>query len=510
MGEEEYLVEMTGIVKKFPNVVANDNACFTLKRGEVHALLGENGAGKTTLMNILYGIYRPDAGTIKVYGKPVVIRGPKDAIQLGIGMVHQQFKLIPVHTVLENVVLGIKQTGFVLNTRKISQDLSQMISSYGWKISPDARVWQLSAGEKQQVELLKALYRRARILIMDEPTSVLTPQETSVLFKTLRKMAAEGLGVVLITHKLDEVMAVSDRVTVMRAGRTVATKPTKETSIEDLVNMMIGRPLIKIQTPRVIARNKPVLEVSSLVVLNDKGLEAVRRVSFKLYEGEILGVAGVSGNGQQELLEAIAGLRKAVSGRVFLNSADITNRHPLEIINAGVAYIPAESLRYSAPDMTVAENLFLKAYRLREFSNGFLINWRNLEEKSRQLIKDFNIVTPSTRNKVGNLSGGNVQRLVLARELETIPDLKVILAGYPTRGLDIASTEFIHQMLLKKTDRGVAVLLVSEELEELMSLSDRIMVMYKGEVVGVLERGRYDLEEIGLMMTGVRREEVSA
>ncbi|MEM1987830.1 MAG: ATP-binding cassette domain-containing protein, partial [Candidatus Caldarchaeum sp.] len=331
-----------------------------------------------------------------------------------------------------------------------------------------------------------------------------------ILFKTLRKMAAEGIGVVLITHKLDEVMAVSDRVTVMRAGRTVATKPTRETNVEDLVNMMIGRPLIKIQTPRVVARNKPVLEVSSLVVLNDKGLEAVRRVSFKLYEGEILGVAGVSGNGQQELLEAIAGMRKAVSGRVFLNSLDITNRHPLEIINAGVAYIPAESLRYSAPDMTVAENLFLKAYRLKEFSKGFLINWRNLEEKSKQLIKDFNIVTPSTRNKVGNLSGGNVQRLVLARELETIPDLKVILAGYPTRGLDIASTEFIHQMLLKKTGQGVAVLLVSEELEELMSLSDRIMVMYKGEVVGVLERGRYDLEEIGLMMTGVRREEVSA
>ncbi|MEM4189837.1 MAG: ATP-binding cassette domain-containing protein, partial [Candidatus Caldarchaeum sp.] len=271
---DEFLVEMRGIVKRFPNVLANDNASFTLRRGEVHALLGENGAGKTTLMNILYGIYSADEGEIKVRGKKVDIRSPRDAIKLGIGMVHQQFKLIPVHTVAENVVLGLKEVGLVLNTRKINRELSHMIASYGWKISPEAKVWQLSAGEKQQVEILKALYRKAQIIILDEPTSVLTPQETVILFQTLRKMASEGLGIVLITHKLDEVMAVSDRVTVMRGGKTVATKLTKETNIEELVNLMIGRPLVKVQTKRVLTRKKPVLEVSNLLVLNDKGLEA--------------------------------------------------------------------------------------------------------------------------------------------------------------------------------------------------------------------------------------------
>ncbi|MEM4281410.1 MAG: ABC transporter ATP-binding protein [Candidatus Caldarchaeum sp.] len=507
---DELLVEMRGIVKRFPNVLANDNASFTLRRGEVHALLGENGAGKTTLMNILYGIYSADAGEIKVRGKKVDIRSPRDAIKLGIGMVHQQFKLIPVHTVAENVVLGLKEAGLVFNTRKINRELSHMIASYGWKISPEAKVWQLSAGEKQQVEVLKALYRKAQIIILDEPTSVLTPQETVILFQTLRKMASEGLGIVLITHKLEEVMAVSDRVTVMRGGKTVATKLTKETNIEELVNLMIGRPLVKVQTKRVLTWKKPVLEVSNLLVLNDKGLEAVRNVSFKLYEGEILGVAGVSGNGQQELLEAVAGLRKIVAGEVLLNSVDITNRHPSEIINLGVGYIPAEALRYSAPDMTVAENIILKAYRAKEFSNGLLINWKNVTKHAHHLVKDFNIVTPSIQNKAANLSGGNIQRLVLARELGTLPQLKVILAAYPTRGLDIASTEFIHQELVKRSEQGVAVLLVSEELEELMSLSDRIMVMYRGEIVGVFERGQYEVEAIGLMMTGVRRQEVSA
>jgi simple sugar transport system ATP-binding protein len=510
MAEDEYLVEMRGIVKRFPNVLANDNANFTLKKGEVHALLGENGAGKTTLMNVLYGLYRADAGEIKVYGKRVEIRSPRDAIRLGIGMVHQQFKLIPVHTVAENIILGIREAGIILNTGKINQELSRIIESYGWRISPESRVWQLSAGEKQQVELLKALYRKARILILDEPTSVLTPQEATVLFQTLRKMAAEGMGVVLITHKLDEVMAVSDRVTVMRQGRTVATKRTSETNIEELVNLMIGRPLIKIKPTRQISEENPILEVSNLVVLNDKGLEAVRKVSFKLYRGEILGVAGVSGNGQQELLEAIAGLRKVVSGKVLLDSVDITNRHPSEIIDLGVGFIPAEALRYSVPDMTVAENLILKAYRTKMFSKNILVDFKNVEKTAQELVAKFNIVTPSTRNKAGNLSGGNIQRLVLARELWTLPNLRVLLALYPTRGLDIASTENIHKYLVEKSQQGASVLLVSEELDELMELSNRIMVMYRGEIVGILSRSQYDVETIGLMMTGVKKLEVQA
>jgi ABC-type uncharacterized transport system ATPase subunit len=318
------------------------------------------------------------------------------------------------------------------------------------------------------------------------------------------------MGVVLITHKLDEVMAVSDRVTVMRQGRTVATKRTSETNIEELVNLMIGRPLVKIKPTRQISEENPILEVSNLVVFNDKGLEAVRKVSFKLYRGEILGVAGVSGNGQQELLEAIAGLRKVVSGKVLLDSVDITNRHPSEIIDLGVGFIPAEALRYSAPDMTVAENLILKAYRTKMFSKNILVDFKNVEKSAQELVAKFNIVTPSTRNKAGNLSGGNIQRLVLARELGTLPNLRVLLALYPTRGLDIASTENIHKYLVEKSQQGASVLLVSEELEELMELSDRIMVMYRGEIVGTLSRRQYDVETIGLMMTGVKKLEVQA
>uniref|UniRef100_A0A7C5Y8X6 ABC transporter ATP-binding protein n=1 Tax=Caldiarchaeum subterraneum TaxID=311458 RepID=A0A7C5Y8X6_CALS0 len=510
MSEYEYLVEMKGIVKRFPNVIANKNAYFSLRKGEVHALLGENGAGKSTLMNILYGIYRPDAGEIWVYGKKAEIKGPKDALKLGIGMVHQQFKLIPVHTVAENVILGLREMGFVLHGKKINQKLSEVIDKYGWKISPEARVWQLSAGEKQQVELLKMLIRQVRILILDEPTSVLTPQETILLFQTLRKMASQGLGIVLITHKLDEVFSVSDRVTVMRGGETVATKNVTDTNIEELVELMIGRPLLKISTTRKVVRERPVLQVLNLRVLNDKGLEAVRNISFNLYRGEILGIAGVSGNGQQELLEALAGLRKPFSGKILLDGVDITGKHPREIISNGVAYIPAEALRYSAPEMTVAENLILKGYRSKEFSNKLLIRWKNVEAKAIDLVNSFRIVTPSINNKLGNLSGGNVQRLVLARELGTYPNLRVILAAYPTRGLDIASTETIHQEIINKSEQGASVLLVSEELEELAALSDRIMVMYRGEIVGMLEKGQYDFEEIGLMMTGVKRMEVSA
>ncbi|MDW8360639.1 MAG: ABC transporter ATP-binding protein [Candidatus Caldarchaeum sp.] len=510
MGEAEYLVEMSDIVKRFPNVLANDKASFRLKRGEVHALLGENAAGKSTLMNVLYGLYRPDSGEIKIDGKRVEIKSPRDALKLGIGMVHQQFKLIPVHTVAENVILGLKELGFLINYRRVNRELEELIKSYGWKISPESKVWQLSAGEKQQVELLKALYRKARILILDEPTSVLTPQETVVLFQTLRKMASQGLGIVLITHKLDEVMSVSDRVTVMRAGKTVATKEVRETNTEELVELMIGRPLMKLSAEKKKVSEKPVLQASNLVVLNDKGLEAVRNVSFNLYGGEILGIAGVSGNGQQELLEAMAGLRRVVSGKITLNGVDITNKHPFEIIKLGVSYIPAEALRYSAPDMTVEENLIMKVYRNPEFSNGFLINWRNVEQKSADLVKAFKIVTPSTKNRVGNLSGGNVQRLVLARELGTNSNLRVILAAYPTRGLDIASTEAIHQELIKQSEKGVSILLVSEELEELITLSDRIMVMYRGIVVGVLQKDEFDIEKIGMMMTGLVKQEVSA
>ncbi len=507
MGSPQTLVEMRGISKRFPGVQANDSANFTLFRGEVHGLLGENGAGKTTLMNILYGLYKPDAGEIYVKGRPVQIRSPHDAISLGIGMVHQQFRLIPTHTVAENIIVGSKEIGFTLNFDEINEELSKLIKFYGWAIRPDSRVWQLSAGEKQQVELLKALYRKAEILILDEPTSVLTPQESMVLFQTLRRMASQGLGVVLISHKLDEVMGVTDRVTVMRKGKTVATKPTKETSPEELAYLMIGRQIGVIEAKKNVVPGPPLLETYDLKILDDKGLLAVKGLSIKLHGGEILGVAGVSGNGQQELVESLTGLRRVAGGKILIGGTDMTNKPPSMFIDSGVAYIPPETLRYTAAGMTVAENIILKAYKRGKFSRRFLINWKTVSNEAEKLVKTFNIVTPSLKTRAGSLSGGNIQRLVLARELALQDDIKVVIAAYPTKGLDVASTEFIQRKLAESRDKGIGVLLVSEDLEELAMLCDRIIVMYKGEIVGELVRGEFDLETIGLMMTGVKRAE---
>ncbi|MEM3096311.1 MAG: ABC transporter ATP-binding protein [Nitrososphaerota archaeon] len=507
MDGQEKLVEMRGIVKRFPGVLANDSAHFTLLRGEVHALLGENGAGKTTLMNILYGLYKPDAGEIYVKGRRVQIRSPHDAISIGIGMVHQQFRLIPTHTVAENIIVGSRDIGLVLDYYRINQELSKMIEFYGWSLRPESRVWQLSAGEKQQVELLKALYRKAEILILDEPTSVLTPQETTVLFQTLRRMASQGLGVVLISHKLDEVMAVSDRVTVMRMGKTITTKPTRETNPQELAYLMIGRQLGVLEARKTAAAEQPVLETVKLRVLDDKGILAVRDLSIRVHRGEILGIAGVSGNGQQELTEAVVGLRRVVGGRVLIGGVEMTNKPPSEYIDAGIAYIPPEALRYTAGGMSVAENIILKSYRIGKFSRRFLLNWKAVYQEAERLIKTFNVVTPSVRSRAGNLSGGNIQRLVLARELSLHENIKCLVAAYPTKGLDVASTEFVHGKLVECRERGAGVLLVSEDLDELATLSDRIIVMYKGEVVGELARGEFDVETIGLMMTGVKRAE---
>ena len=508
----EILVEMRGITKRFPNVLANDRVDFTLLRGEVHALLGENGAGKTTLMNILYGLYRLDEGEIWIKGRRVNIRSPRDAIRNGIGMVHQQFRLIPTHTVAENVILGLKEAGFYLNYSDINERLREIISFYGWNISPSARVWQLSAGEKQQVELLKALYRKADILILDEPTSVLTPQETTQLFATLRKMAGEGLGIILISHKLDEVMQVSDRVTVMRRGRVVATKPTRETNPNELANLMVGRPLITSFERLNKPSEKPILRVENLHVLDDKGLPAVRGVSFTIRRGEILGIAGVTGNGQQELAETIAGIRKAVSGKIILDDVDVTNKGSMFMIRQGVAYIPAESSKCVAYQMSVAENLVMKSFRYEPFSKSIVIDWNSIKQHAERLIDAFSIVTPSPNTRAGNLSGGNIQRLILARELTGLPGSsapKLIIATYPTRGLDVAATEFVRRTLIQNRDQGAAILLVSEDLEEIMMLSDRIAVMYRGEIVGVLEQREFDVEVIGMMMTGAKRGEAA-
>ena len=509
MPSQEFLVEMRGIVKRFPGVLANDHVNFNLKRGEVHALLGENGAGKTTLMNILYGLYRADEGEIYVRGEKVKIRSPRDAIKLGIGMVHQNFRLIPTHTVIENIVLGLKEVGFIINSKKLGQEIRELASSYGWRIDPNAKVWQLSAGEKQQVEVLKALYRRAEILILDEPTSVLTPQETRALFNAIRRMAEEGRGVIFITHKLDEAMQVSDRVTVMRKGRVVITKNTSDTNRAELANYMIGRPVIFTIRRKPIQPGREILELKDVYAMSDKGTLALRGVNLRIRKNEIVGIAGIAGNGQIELAEVITGLRKVVKGRVLINDVDATNKSPREIMELGVAYIPPENLRWGlVANLRVVDNLFLKAYRYPPYSNRVMINWKRIYDMADRLIKKFGIVTPSKFARTRALSGGNLQRLVLARELSGIvggiPDL--IVAAYPTKGLDVAAAEFVRKTLLRYREMGSGILLISEDLEEILMLSDRIDVMFDGRIVGEFKAGEADIEKMGLLMAGVRVE----
>ena len=502
------LVSMRGITKRFPGgVIANDRVDFDLYQGEVHALLGENGAGKTTLMNVLYGLYTKDEGEIYVDGRRVEIRSPKDAIRLGIGMVHQQFKLIPRHTVLENVVLGLRKAGFVLNYRRLREVLVSTIREYGWNLDPDAYVWQLTASQKQQVEILKLLVRKARVLILDEPTSILTPQETAQLFESIRSMAAQGMGVVLVTHKLEEVMRVCDRVTVMRRGRVVAVRRREELNAEELVTLMVGRSID--QTYRVTARPREerVLEVRNLRVLDDRGAVAVKDVSFHVMKGEVFGIAGVSGNGQDELLEAIYGLRKVVSGKIYLNGKDVTNLPTRELVREGVAMIVPEAVKGVGLGLTVAENLLLKCYRYEPFSKWGLLRKRFIEESAKELVERLKIVTRSVHAKASTLSGGNLQRLIVARELFANPGRQtpvLLLASHPTKGLDVAATDYVRRLILSVRDSGAAVILLSDDLDELIALSDRIGVMYKGELLAVLEKERAEIETIGMLMMGVR------
>jgi len=499
------LVVLKGIVKRFPGIIANDHVDFTLRRGEVHALLGENGAGKTTLMNILCGLYKPDEGEIFVKGRRVELKSPRDAINLGIGMVHQNFRLIETHTVLENIILGAKNLEFKIDFEKHEEEITRLAESYGWKIDPKAKVWQLSAGEKQQVELLKILYRGAEILILDEPTSVLTPHETRMLFKALRRMASEGKGIIFITHKLNEVMEVSDRVTVMRKGRVVVTKNTSETNPRELANYMIGKAVTFTPEKSEAAPGKEVAKVVNLEALSDKGVPALRNVNLTIRSGEILGIAGVSGNGQIELAEVMIGLRKASRGKVIIDGVDVTNKSTREIIELGVAYIPPESVKWGIlPEMRIVDNLFLKAYRYPPYANKLSLNWKKIFEEAEKLVKEFEIMTPSIFTKARSLSGGNIQRLVLARELSgliggEIP--KLIIAAYPTKGLDVGAANFVHRTLLKYKRLGSGILFISEDLDEIMMLSDRIAVMLEGRITGLLPREEANLEKIGLLMS---------
>ncbi len=497
-------VEMKQIRKEFPATLANDNVDFTAYKGEIHALLGENGAGKSTLMNILTGVLRPDGGEILINGARVSMKSPGDALALGIGMIYQHFKLVKPFTVAENIVLGMEQVK-ILKTQALEQQVRALSEEYKIDINPASAIWQLSIGEQQRVEILKVLYRKANILILDEPTAVLTPDEVRELFGTLRNMAAMGCTIIFITHKMNEVMEFADRITVLRDGRLVKALKKEETTEQELAQLMVGREIsMGRRNTENTTRNEAILRVKGLTVLNDKKLKAVNDLSFDLYAGEILGIAGVSGNGQKELMEALAGLRPTVSGHLEVRGEDISRSSPRERISRGVAFIPEDRYGFALiKTMTVTENASLKCYRKPEFCRKGVLNYRKLEQQAGRFIEEFEIKVGGPKSLVQSMSGGNAQKLILARETAENPS--VILASYPVRGLDIKATESIHKILVQEKSRGAGVLLVSEDLDEIFQLSDRVAVMYEGTFMGILPVGEVGLEQIGMAMAGAAR-----
>ncbi len=499
------ILEMRGITKRFPGVLANDHVDLELYPGEVLALLGENGAGKSTLMNILVGLYRPDEGEIYVRGKKVEIHSPRDAAALGIGMVHQNFMLVPTMTVTENVILGIRDLPFVPDLKEVSRRIREISERYNLQVDPDAYIWQLSVGEQQRVEILKLIYRGAEILILDEPTAVLTPQEARELNKVIHMMTAEGKSAIFITHKMEEVMEFSDWVRVLRQGKLVAVKKTAETSPQELARLMVGREvLFRLErTPR--EPGEVVLELQDVYADDDKGLPALRGISLTIREGEILGIAGVAGNGQRELAEVVTGLRKVKSGRILIRGKDVTNRPPREIIAQGVSHIPADRIGMGAVgNLAVAENLAMKGYRHEPLSTKLgMLNPRRILEFAKRLIHTYRIATPTPQTRIKFLSGGNIQKAILAREINACKGL--LVAVYPSRGLDVGATEAVRKRLLEQRDAGTAVLLISEDLEELLSVADRIAVLFEGQVMGILKSDEADIETLGLMMAGVKK-----
>lgn len=502
-------VQLQNITKAFPGVLANDRVTLDIRAGEVHALLGENGAGKTTLMNILFGLYRPDGGEIWVKGKRVSIRSPRHALALGIGMVHQHFKLVGPHSVAENVALGLSGTPFWSPARAVGRRLGELSERYGLPVDPDRQVWELSAGEQQRVEILKTLIRGAEVLILDEPTSVLTPQEARELFKVLERMKAEGHGVIFISHKLDEVLSVADRVTVMRRGAVVGTVASAETDKAALARMMVGREVVFQLTKKACDPGDAALTVDDLHARSDRGTPALRGISFALCRGEILGVAGVAGNGQRELVEVLTGLRRAERGRVRILGKDMTRAGARRLSDAGVAHIPEERIRMGiVPGLSVEENLVLKRHHRPPFCRGGVLRLAAVRRFASLAIEEYRIQTPSPRTPAKLLSGGNIQKLILARELSGEPAL--VIAAHPTYGLDVGATEQIREILLRQRAAGAGILLVSEDLEEITELADRIAVLFRGEIMGVVAAGEARLEEIGLMMAGESRAPATA
>jgi ABC-type uncharacterized transport system ATPase subunit len=506
MVDEPPVLELRGITKQFPGVLANDHIDFDLRRGEVHALLGENGAGKSTLMSILYGLYTADSGEILMNGQPVTISSPKHAIELGIGMVHQHFMLIPVMTVTENIVLAQepRHAGVLLDYDAASKRVLELSKSFGLAVDPDARIEKITVGQQQRVEILKALYRGADILILDEPTAVLTPPEAKELFEIIESLKGQGKSIVFISHKLNEVLEISERITVLRRGKRIETIDRDGATEAGLARSMVGREVLLRVEKRPGSPGDPLLRVEDLVVRDDRGLDAVRGVSFEVRAGEIVGIAGVDGNGQSELIDALTGLRHVAQGRIIVGDEDLTRGTARDVLDAGIGHIPEDRHRRGLVlDFNLAENLVLHDYGKAPFSRFGWLNPRRWISWARGLLKEFDVRGGGPMTRGGSLSGGNQQKVVIAREVSRDP--QVLIAAQPTRGLDIGAIEFVHRRLVEQRDAGKAVLLVSLELEEVISLSDRILVLYEGQIVGEFPPDVGE-EEIGFAMIGGKRQ----
>lgn len=499
------VVEMRGITKRFPGIVANDNINLVVKKGEIHALLGENGAGKSTLMNVLFGLYQPEEGEILINEKPVKITGPNVANELGIGMVHQHFMLVENFTVTENIVLGNEpKSGLKIDMQSAIRAVERLSNQYGLKVDPRAKIQDISVGMQQRVEILKTLYRGADILIFDEPTAVLTPQEIVELIEIMQNLVKEGKTIILITHKLKEIMAVCDAVTIIRRGKVIDSVRVKDTNPDDLAAKMVGRE-VNFRVDKIESNPREViLSVEDVTAMGNRGVNALNNISLEVRGGEILGIAGVDGNGQSELIEVLTGLRKASSGRVLLKGQEITNKTPRLISEAGLSHIPEDRHKHGLVlDFSMSENMVLETYFHPEFNKNGFLDYKAIDKHAAKLIEEFDVRTPSIYTPARALSGGNQQKAIIAREVNKDPDL--LIAAQPTRGLDVGAIEFIHRRLIEQRDKGKAVLLLSLELDEILNVSDRIAVIYEGQIVGIVDAKETDEQELGLMMSGGKR-----